>query len=278
MSRRWFVALGGAALMAGAAWIAGAGTGTPVAQATATAAATRARQFWPIYERAGQARSAGRLEDAIALYTQALVVRPEHEDSLYYLGNCLLERRDHDGALRVYERLVAANPAGSSRGYMQLGSLRASLDPEAPVDLPKARALFEHALALDPDSGALLGLAEVALLEHQLAEAARLLASVEADNPMSVAAPYLRGYLAFARDDAAGAWALFKAATARGEFKKAAVRWTEEGDAKTSPELRWRALARQSVFGAYWIPPARVSGGPRTSPRRHAPRVRTPER
>jgi tetratricopeptide (TPR) repeat protein len=214
---------------------------------------TRRREFWAIYARASEARSAGRLDEAVQLYTQALTLNPAHEDALYYLGNCHLERRQFTQALDAYQRLVALNPSGSSRAHMQLGSIRASLEPGAPVDLDEAAAHFQHALDVDPESGALLGLAEVALLEGKRSEAERLLAQVERDNPMSVAAPYLRGYLAFERGAGDTAWTLFSEAVARGVLKKGGVKWTEEGDVKGTPELRWRALARQSVFGPHWI-------------------------
>lgn len=227
---------------------------TPDADATRTAGASdRRREFWETYRRAGAARADGRLEEAVALYSRALALQPDHEDTLYYLGNCELEQGHFTQALDAYERLVTLNPSGSSRGYMQLAAVRASLEPGAPVDLDKAAALFKRALDVDPDSGALLGLAEVALLQQHRGEAERLLLRVEADNPMSIAAPYLRGYLALERGAHEEAWSLFTTAIKRGEFKKSSGTWTEEGDVKGTPELRWRALARQSIFGSHWI-------------------------
>ena len=213
----------------------------------------RAHQFWAVYGRAGDARTAGRLDEAVTLYRQALSLRPEHEDSLYYLASCLRERREYAEAARLSKTLIDRDPGGSSRGYMQLAAIRASLDAGAPVNLAEAERLYERALAIDPDSGALLGLAEVAVLQHRLVDAGRLLASVEADNPIGVAAPYLSGFLAFERRDTKAAWGFFTTAVSRSELKKGAVKWTEEGDVKASPELRWRALGRQSIFGANWL-------------------------
>lgn len=223
------------------------------AGATGTDATAMRREFWQTYARAGSARSEGRLAEAIHMYTRALALQPGHEDSLYYLGNCLLEQGEFDRALDAYGRLLALNPEGSSRAYMQIASIRASLDVRAPFDAAEAAALFSKALEVDPDSGALLGLAEVAVLQKRYDEADALLARVEADNAMSIAAPYLQGYLAFREGDEAGAWSQFATAVARGDIKKGSVKWTEEGDVKGTPELRWRALARQSVFGPYWI-------------------------
>lgn len=213
----------------------------------------RAREFWAVYREATVQRAAGDFGSAAVSYTNALALRPDHEDSLYYLGNCHLERRAYADALEAYRRLAAVNPDGSSRGYMQGALIYASLEPDAPHDLSQAEQIFRRALEIDSDSGALLGLAEVALLRGQWEDARRRLEAVDAENPMSLAAPYLLGYLAFRRGARDDAWRLFRVAVDRGEIKKPAVKWTEEGDVKADPALRWRALARQSVFGAHWI-------------------------
>ena len=169
------------------------------------------------------------------------------------IGNCYLERRDYAQALDAYRRLLAVNPQGSTRAYIQIALVHASLDPTAPFDLAESEQLFTRALALDPDSGALLGLAEVAMLRSDWSSARTRLLRVEADNPMSIAAPDLLGFLSFRDGERAAAWQWFTTAIGRGELKKATVQWTEEGDVKADPALRWRALARQSVFGAQWM-------------------------
>jgi tetratricopeptide (TPR) repeat protein len=211
------------------------------------------QEFWGAYGAARAARAAGRLDDAIDLYTRALALRPDHEDALYYLGHCYLERRRYSEALAAYHRLLEASPAGSSRAYMQIALVHASLDPQAPRDLRKAREYFDRAIAVDPDSGALLGQGEVAMLQHRWPDARETLRRADLDNAMSIAAPYLLGYLALREGDRAEAWARFRTAVRRGEMKKAQLKWTEEGDVKADPALRWQALARQSVFGSHWI-------------------------
>lgn len=245
--------LAAAALMAAASQVALRSTTDLAPVPSGSSAADRAHRFWALYGHAGNERTAGRLDSAARLYRQALDLRPDHEDSLYYLASCLREQGEYLEAVRLYQALIAQHPEGSSRGYMQLASIRASLDPGAPGDLADAQRLYERALAIDPDSGALLGLAEIAVLQQRPARAERLLASVETDNPISVAAPYLRGYLAFEAGHADDAWKYFATAVARFELKKGPVKWTEEGDLKASPELRWHALARQSVFGSSWL-------------------------
>ena len=242
---------GAAAALAGGLW--GRDGGPEPALPASTQHIDAAREFWASYREATGRRMKQDFEGAAELYSRALALRPNHQDSLYYLGNCHLERRAYREALQAFQQLVAINPSGSSRAYMHSGLVYASLDPAAPHDLDEARRLFQLALDTDPDSGALLGLAEVALLRHRPDEARELLERANAENPMSLAAPYLLGYLVFrdgARDEA---WRLFRMAVDRGELKKPPVIWSEEGDVKADPTLRWRALARQSVFGAQWL-------------------------
>jgi len=211
------------------------------------------RRFWETYRLASQKRVSGDLDTAAALYQKALALKPDHEDSLYYQANCYFELGRYPEAIEAYERLVTASPEGSSRGYMQLGLVYSSLEVGAPLNLPKAEDYFQRSVQVDPDSGGRLALGEVAMLRGDWQKAGDHLESANADNPMSMAAPYLLGYLCYRQGQQAEAWRWFSLAVQRGELKKPALKWTEEGDVKADPELRWRALARQSVFGKYWL-------------------------
>jgi tetratricopeptide (TPR) repeat protein len=225
-------------------------------ESAATAAPERhdtARAFWEDYRKAGESRMADRLAEAIDYYDRALAQKPAHEDALYYRSNCAAALGRYAEAQAGFERLIAANPSGSSRGYMQLGLLHASLDPEAPRDLQRAERYLQQALDVDPDSGAVLGLGELALLQGRWDEAGRRLRDASNGDPMSLAAPYLLGFLDWRAGRRDTAWSEFRTAVSRGETKKPAVKWTEEGDLKADPALRWQAVARQSVTGRYWI-------------------------
>lgn len=216
-------------------------------------ASSAARAFWTTYREATLRRSRQDLDGAVAAYHQALALRPDHEDSLYYLGNCQFERRAYADAVDAYRRLVRVNPEGSPRGYVQWGLVHASLEPDAPRDFEEAERLFTRAVRLDPESGAVLALAEVALLKGDVERAQMWLGRADVEDASSVAVPFLRGYLAWRRDARDEAWTRFESAVARGRTAKPAVSWSEEGDVKADPALRWQALARQSVFGAHWL-------------------------
>lgn len=231
-----------------------------------TAAANGVQQFWLASRQASQARAAGDLPGAIRSYQAALALRPGHEDSLYYVGNCYLALGRYSVAAAAYRRLIAANPLSSSRGYAQLALLYADRRPGAPVDLRKAAAYFQQALRLNPNSGALLGSGEVALLQGDRATAEELLGDVDAENATSVAAPYLLGYLCWRRGDGAAAWPWFQRAVQHCKVKKLPIPWSQEGEIKANPELRWQALARQSVFGGDWLRLRRYAKSPHLSP------------
>jgi tetratricopeptide (TPR) repeat protein len=211
------------------------------------------RRFWDTYRQASQKRSAGDLTGAVSLYREALALKADHEDSLYYLGNSCLELGRYSQAVDAYQRLLAANRLGSSRGYVQLALIHADRRSGSLYDPGEADRLFRQALEVDPDSGALLGIGEVALLRGDWEEATEALRGANADNAMSVAAPYLLGYLHWRQGEQSEAWRSFQLAVKRCKVKKPPVKWSEEGDVKADPELRWRALARQSVFGSHWI-------------------------
>jgi tetratricopeptide (TPR) repeat protein len=230
------------------------------------------RRFWDVYRTATRQRVAGDLGPAIRGYREALALRPDHEDSLYYLGNCCLERRRYAEALSAYQRLVDSSPQASSRGYIQLGLVYACLDPREPggvaptFDLDKAERSLRLSRQMDAENGALLGLGEVALLRGDRRRAWELVRSAHADNPSHAAAPYLLGYLAWRDHESAEAWRWFQRALQCCKVKKLPVKWTQEGDLKANPELRWRALERQSILGRHWIRLRRYLGSPQLSP------------
>ncbi len=52
-----------------------------------------------------------RIDDAIAAFERSLSIAPDHPQSLFNMGVVLLEERnDREGTIRLWERLVEANP------------------------------------------------------------------------------------------------------------------------------------------------------------------------
>ncbi|MBI4326582.1 MAG: VCBS repeat-containing protein [Chloroflexi bacterium] len=180
---------------------------------------------------------------AIQLFREALELDPRHEDSRYYLGQCLAAQGDAAGALAQLEELTRINPQ-SHRGFQQWGTLRAVF-AETEADLAAAEKSLEQAHSLNPEeTGALLVLGEVALLRHDLAKAEQRLADACATNPKAVAGFFLRGYLAWKRGDQAGAeeW-LRKTREALGQDWKPQGS-TSEGDVQQKQHAEKTPLTR----------------------------------
>ena len=168
-----------------------AGTAAPAAESPER---KKVLEFWSEFRAAEDLRLAGRLDDAIAGYRRALALDPRHEDSLYRLGNALLDGgRDAEADIE-FRRLVEVNPH-SARGFLQLGELR--VDPASPLfDPAAARSEFRRAQEVNrEETGAQLGLAEAALLLGEDGEAEQGAERVLVSDPKSRKARLLRGFL-----------------------------------------------------------------------------------
>jgi tetratricopeptide (TPR) repeat protein len=225
---------------------AGAAPGTALPQTRSE----RERQlaFWDRYRAGMQAlKVEHNCPKAIGLFREALIYDPAHEDSRYYLGNCLAAEGNIDGALAEYEHLTHDNPQ-SHRGHARWGTLRA-MTARSPGDLASAEQALDKAHRLNPEeTGALLALGDVALMRGQSAVARQRLTAVCQTNPRAAGGFFLLGYLRWKQADAAGARDfLQEARTALGpEWKPAGA--TAEGDvakkayAETTPLSRfWQA-------------------------------------
>ena len=157
------------------------------------------RRFYDVRGRAGRARLAGELAQAVALYEEALALWPDHDDCLYYLGNCLLALGDEARALSVFERQVALLSA-SSRAWMQIGLLRLPGGDAALDDLALAAAAFERSHAINgEESRPVVQLGVCAMLAGDLERAAGHFADAARLNHRSIEARYFGGRVAFLR-------------------------------------------------------------------------------
>ena len=172
-------------------------------------------------------------------------LNPDHEDSHYYLGNCLAAQGDSDGALEQLQELIRINPQ-SHRGHSQWGTLRA-LSARSDADLIAAEKSLERAHQLNPEeTGALLVLGEVALLRGDAAKAQDCFSKACRTNPKAVGALFLRGYLAWKRGDrSAGANLLQNARAALGK------EWQPKGSTSEG-EVKQRNHMENTPLSRFW--------------------------
>ncbi len=196
------------------------------------------RLFWRTFGEATALRIAGNCDGAVGVYRRALSLNPQHEDTLYYLGQCLQSGGRVVEARRAFEALVAVNPE-SARGHLALGAL--ALARAAGPDLTEAEARFARAHAINKEeSGAMLHLGEIALVRDDGTQARRWLQAARRTNPKSVEAILLLGYLDWQAGDrqaaaarcaeAAGAAVVpapVQGASSEGDRRKAAPPLTE---------------------------------------------------
>ncbi len=165
----------------------------------------RVVEFWKRQRAAMDAMKLEKDNDkAVRLFREALELDPNHEDSRYYLGQCLAGQGDVPGALHELGELTRINPS-SHRGFQQWGVIRA-LSAKSDAELAAAEQSLATAHALNPEeTGALMVMGEVALLRGNAPKADERLTAVCRTNPKAVGAFFLRGYIAWKRGDAAQA-------------------------------------------------------------------------
>jgi enediyne biosynthesis protein E4 len=192
-------------------------------------------KFWAVFDEAGRLRRSQNFSAAVEKYREALAIQGKHEDSLYYLGQCLRESGDFAGAERAWEQLVTLNPA-SARGHLALGGLLASPDEQTPMDLKLAEEHFRRAHAINgEETGPMLRLGEVLIAVGRLPEAQHWLESAAKTNPKSVEAACMAGYVRWNSGDFAGASEFYLKALRAAKVDVPVKGVLSEGDRKAAP-------------------------------------------
>jgi tetratricopeptide (TPR) repeat protein len=223
--------------------------GDPVARRATTApppSQSQVVEFWTKQRLALDAlKKENNIPKAAGLFREAVALNPAHEDSRYYLANCLYAQGDTAGALEQLDALIRINPQ-SHRGYQRKGLLLASAAANR-AQLSEAEGSVRRAQALNPEeTGTLLLLGEIALLKGDTANARRQLELACRTNPKAVGGYFLLGYLAWKSHDLPRARDLLLAArNARGKD------WKPAGSAAEG-DVRARMHTEGSILSSIW--------------------------
>jgi hypothetical protein len=158
-------------------------------------------EFWRVQRKAMNAfKVDGDCESAIPSFERALELKPGHEDSLYYLGNCLAEVGDPEGALEQFARMMELNRM-SHRAYKRWGTLRA-MTARSSAEVHAAKQALERAVEINKEAtGAMLVLGEIAVITSDTASARQRLEWVGRTNPQAGEAFFLLAYIAAGTGD-----------------------------------------------------------------------------
>ncbi|MCB0217459.1 MAG: VCBS repeat-containing protein [Chloroflexi bacterium] len=236
-------------------WEPAAPSGPPSGAGGGSASPTLDREqtlrFWALYREAVRSmKQSGDWTAAAAGFEAALALDPRHEESLYNLGNCLVELGEPAAALTRFEQLVALNPQ-SLRGRLQIGNLRASPVAGPLFDLDAAAEAYASAVALNPEeSGALLQLGAVELARGHAAEAEEHLMLARRFNPKAVEAFYLGGYLAWRRAEVDAAGRLLAEAIRLAATEPPVEAVPGEGATASGSAMLVEGAAERRLFGA----------------------------
>jgi len=179
---------------------------------------------------------------ATAFFRQALELDPAHEDSLYYLGNCLAEQGDLDGALAQFAELMRLNPR-SHRAFKRWGTLLA-MNAESPEAMTRAENAIARAVEINPEAtGARMVLAEISIVQGDLEAGRQRLLWIQSTNRSANDALFLLGYLSWEQGDIEGARELLKRAADAGE------EWLPEG-AAAEGDVENKMHRETSMLGA----------------------------
>lgn len=207
----------------------------------------RVRKFWEVQRAAMNAMKVEHNNaNAIALFQEAIALNPAHEDSRYYLGLCLASQGDSEGALAALAELQRCNPM-SHRAWQQWGVVR-TLFAESTNDLALAEHALERAHSINPEeTGALLVLGEVTLLQGHLDAAEEKFAAATKTNPKAAGGFFLRGYCAWKRGSSALArQCLEQTRSALGPD------WQPKG-ATAEGDVKRKQHVESSPLSAFWL-------------------------
>jgi tetratricopeptide (TPR) repeat protein len=133
---------------------------------------------------------------AAGLFREALALNPEHEDSHYYLANCLVALGDIPAAIAELDELARINPQ-NHRAFQRKGELLAA-SASSHSQLDQARQNLSTAIQLNSEqTGTLVLRGEVSLAMKDFARAEQDFTHACQMNPRAADAWYFRGFIAW---------------------------------------------------------------------------------
>lgn len=213
----------------------------------------RIRRFWNTYREAKALKLAGKWEEAIPKYRQALALDDVHEDTLYNLANCHFELDRFQEALGYLKRLVEVNPM-SNRGNLQMGAILAYPQAGDTFDLAAAEAALNRAFEINQEeSGSILRLGELALVKGEDGRAFELLALANQSNFRAVEGYYLRAYVRWKEGRREETLTLLQEARRQSEKPVVVAEVPGEGDTRIGSSLPPTTLDRKLLIKPTWL-------------------------
>jgi tetratricopeptide (TPR) repeat protein len=98
--------------------------------------------FAALAVQADQARQADRLEEALALYAKALVLRPNWTEGWFSVGTIEYDRSSYSAAVRAFHRVAALDPkAGTARVMLGLSEFELGQDAAALKHIQEGKSI-----------------------------------------------------------------------------------------------------------------------------------------
>jgi len=205
--------------------------------------------FWETYREATACRMDGKWEEAITKYKQALEMKPEHEDAIYYLGNMYLEMGADQKAEGEWLKLAKVN-GESLRAHFQLGKLYMFTESEELFSLEKAESEFRKTIVINQDFiQPLIHLGEIFLYRADLDSSFRYFSAVLGTDPDNFESIILSAFIHWKQRNNQKALELYTRARDLPQKEVIAKSISQEGDTRGRKSMERQT--RHSGFMSY---------------------------
>jgi len=195
------------------------------------------KEFWVLYRNATAFRINGEWDKAIEEYKKALVLNPEHEDAIYYLGNMYLELGADQEAEKEWLKLAHLNKE-SLRAHFQLGKLYLYSESEELASMEKAESEFKRALAINQDFiQSLVYLGEVSLCQRDFDSSLKYYNAVLGSDPRNLKSIVLSGFILWKKGDIPKAQEFYTQAQNLMQMEQITESISQEGDTKMNVSM-----------------------------------------